>query len=288
MSLGLWTLSLWLGSNLLAWWGRHHLLFKRPRHQRVLAPGPHAGSYEVEAHNLLMADGVALRVWQSGPAAEGPVRLRLLYLGGRGEDVCWAPHMSSYTPGLAVLAANYRGLAGSAGRASAANAQADALALCRHWQAQGPGGAPADAASGAARVPLVIMGRSLGTLVAIRLAAEVAPDALVLVSPVGSVAAIVGRRLPWLWPAAWAARRPWSVMAAARAIRCPVLGLVAAGDRLVAPGHSRRVLARMAGPVDLQIVAGQTHRSLPRCRPVQQALARFLEQHFPPAGRHGR
>jgi hypothetical protein len=154
LGLGAWAIG--LGGAALA---QRRLIFRPPVRVRGLPPGPHAGGSRIEPLSLRCADGALLQGWRSTPL-DTPPQGWLLYFGGRGEDVAWAPLMSSYLGSWAVVAFNYRGFGGSTGRATEPLVMRDARCLHARFIPAG--------------MPRVLMGRSLGTAVALRLAAEVA------------------------------------------------------------------------------------------------------------------
>ncbi|MBU6258217.1 MAG: alpha/beta hydrolase [Burkholderiales bacterium] len=239
---------------------QRRLIFKPPTRLRTLPPGPAAGSFDVEALALQVAPGVTLEGWRSRPRDGSAPRATLLYFGGRGENAAWAPQMSGYLPGWSVLAFNYRGFGASLGRATEAAVCADALRiheLCGE------------------AAPLAIMGRSLGTAVAIRLAGAVRPRALVLVSPFDSLGALAAAN-PLLAPGVPLLRHRFDTRAQAPQVRCPTLVLLARGDRRVPRRRSLALLRRLGTTAELAEFDGQTHRSLPRSVAAQTAIAAFL------------
>jgi pimeloyl-ACP methyl ester carboxylesterase len=254
--------------NLGALLAHRRLIFKPPVRRRDVSLGPYAGSYRVEPVHIEVEPGVVLQGWWSVPLTQ-PVRCTLLYFGGRGENTVWSPHMSSHVSGLSVLSCNYRGFGASDGVASAATAVRDARAI-RAWL---DAHLASDDRAGS---PRVVMGRSLGTVVAMRLASETAPSALVLISPFDSLAAMVRRRLPVLWPATWLLDPHLQVQGLARHIECPTLAILGVGDRQVPRVHSMKLLGALAGPVRLHELVDHPHRDLPRSPVTQQLLAQFL------------
>lgn len=262
--MGAWALGLgWAAAN------QRRLIFKPPRVVRELPPGPHALSYRVEALYLAVGDGAVLQGWRSEPLGAAPCGT-LLYFGGRGENVAWAPHMSSYLRGWSVLAFNYRGFGASTGRASEPAVMQDARRL---FDAFVPAGRPQ-----------VLMGRSLGTAVALRLASEVTPARLVLVSPFLSLAHLARARV-LTTPLALLLRHRMDSLGHACAVRCPTLVVMARGDRKVPLAHSLRLAHHLGGPVTLTVIEGEQHRTLPRCVSTQQRLAAFMRQTRGPAGK---
>lgn len=263
VGLGLWALG--LGSAAI---GQRRLIFKPPERVRELPPGPHAGGSRIEPLSLRCDDGAVLQGWRSMPL-DAPPRGWLLYFGGRGENVAWAPHMSSHLGDWAVVAFNYRGFGGSSGRATETRVMQDA----RRVQA---GFVHTDA-------PLVLMGRSLGTAVAVRLAAELSPHGLVLISPFVSLVHLA-RSHPLTAPGAWLLRHRLDSRPYAPQVSCPSLVLMAEDDRRVPNRHSLQLARRLGGPVDAVRLAAHTHRSLPRSVQAQRCVADFAGRLVHPYG----
>ena len=107
----------------------------------------------------------------------------LLYFGGNAEDVSASlPQLARDFPGRALYLMHYRGYGASTGRPSEAALHADALALFDKVHATQP--------------QVAVMGRSLGSGVAVRLAAQRPVSALVLVTPYDSLRDGAARQRP--------------------------------------------------------------------------------------------
>ena len=101
---------------------------------------------------------------------------------------------------------------------------------------------------------------------------------MVLIAPPKSIRALV-RASPLLAPLSPVLRSPLDSLAAARALRCPVLMLLAETDRRVPHTHSLDLAAalRQAGAaVDVQTVAGTNHRNLARQPAAMAHVGRAL------------
>ncbi len=235
------------------------LIFGRTTRTRRAETGPHPHAYRTTPRRLARPDGTVLEGWSATPvdgAAEGAI----LYFGGRNENVAWVPDMASFNPRQAVHAFNYRGFGASTGRPSERGAKADALALLR--------------VVGAAS-PLTIIGRSLGTAVALWLAREARPRHLVLMSPFESVPAVLRARPLGLVGAGLVSQRfDCADLAAAHA--GATLVLLAEHDTSVPHEQSRRLVERLPRAATVQVIAGTTHRSLPRSAGAQRAIAAVL------------
>ena len=245
------------------------LLFGRTRHVRPLPLGPHADSYALSAQSLLRPDGVMLEGWSARSRKASQARQVLIYFGGRNEHVAWAPLMASYLPGWEVHAFNYRGMGASGGWPSEALCKADAMAIYRHVMAQG-----------AEHAAVHIAGRSLGTAVAIWLAAQVPARKLALLSPFESMDAVLRsqallrplRGLFHRWP-----RQRFDSRALLPQVEAEVLVMLAEHDTRVPPSLSRAAARGFKRVRPVTVTPGTTHRTLPRHRLTQEALAIFLQ-----------
>ncbi len=249
-----------LGAGADALQGR--ILFGRPVRIRPLVLGPHAGSYRIASHRLQRPDGAVLEGWSSIPVT-GPAQGVVLYFGGRNENVAWAPDMASFLPGHAVYAFNYRGFGGSTGWPSQRHAHADALAVHAYVAAREH------------RARLAVIGRSLGTAIALGVAREAAAAHLVLLSPFESVRHVLRARPLGFALAPWIGQR-FDCTALAQACSGETLALLAERDRAIPHGESLRLCTRLPRPPRINIVAGTTHRNLPRSTGAQAAIAEFL------------
>lgn len=270
-----WSQRVWvmLGTGLGVWGAvlgvvaanQRRLIFRPPVAIRSLVPGPWRDSYDIEPLWVVPTSGVTLEGWRSRPADGAPAAGTLWYLGGRGENVAWAPHMSSYLNRWSVVAFNYRGFGASTGQATEAALRHDTRWIHDHL-----------IAPMRERGPLAMMGRSLGTGLAVPLAAQLRPDRLVLVSPLASLRSIIATN-PMLAPGAFLLRHPMDAAVHAPSVDCPTLVVLASGDRQVPNRHSLRLANRLGGPVQLRFVDGALHRTLPRCEQTQALVAAFLQ-----------
>ncbi|MBW8843742.1 MAG: alpha/beta hydrolase [Burkholderiales bacterium] len=250
------------------------LLFGRTWVIRRTDPGPAAARRQAEAVWLERPGGVRLQGWLTVPIGDAPPRRLLLWFGGRNEHVAWTPDLAGWLPDdCALLAFNYRSLGESGGWPSEAACVADAEAAAAWGLARF--GLPPSA--------LHLAGRSLGTGVAMQLAAGLAaagrPVASVaLITPLKSLRAVL-RRNPLLAPLTPWLRSPLDSLAAARALHCDVLVLLAEQDSQVPHAHSRtlvQALQRAGSAVTVHQLAGTNHRSLARTPAAMRQLGGWL------------
>jgi pimeloyl-ACP methyl ester carboxylesterase len=237
------------------------LLFQ-PRPLAGPVPSPPAG-WRVEALAIERPDGATLRGWRVSPPSASP--RAVLYFGGNAEEVSWLVASADRFGGRAVVLANYRGFGGSDGKPSEEALAGDAIA----WHdrvARDAGGAP---------VAVAAMGRSLGTGVAIRLAAERAVDRVVLVSPYDSIAAVAAHHFPAALVRAVVVDR-YDAAALAPRLAMPMLAVVAPRDEVIPVERSRALVDAWGGPKRVVEIARAGHNDLQADPAYWREIGAFL------------
>ena len=218
---------------------------------------------------LAAADGVRLRGWL---VDAGPGTPTVLYFGGNAEEVSWmldavGDPARGRTPGVSWLLVNYRGYGESEGRPSEAALIADARALYDELARRRRGES----------ARLYAFGRSLGSAVAVALAAERPLAGVILVTPFDSLVA-VGERHYRLLPVRWLLRHRFDSAARAPGIRTPALFLIAERDTIVPPEHGERLHALWDGPKRIIHLAGADHNGTDAAPGFWSAVREFLAQ----------
>jgi fermentation-respiration switch protein FrsA (DUF1100 family) len=151
-----------------------------------VAPGS-VGLANAERRHLTTGDGETLLAWYIAPGAGKPL---ILYFHGNGGglDLRAERFNAMAGSGVGLLAVEYRGYAGSTGTPSEAGLLADGEAT--YAEARRLGFPPAR---------IVLMGESLGSGVAVALAAGHEIAALVLDSPYSSIADVAAAKF-WMFP----------------------------------------------------------------------------------------
>jgi pimeloyl-ACP methyl ester carboxylesterase len=248
----------------LLWLGQERLIF---------FPQPLAGTAHLppraEPLEVVAADGVRLRGWRiPGP---GPAAPTVLYFGGNAEEISWTLADPRWPAEWAIAGLNYRGYGSSEGRPGEAALVADALAFFDAVSAQ----------AGSDPRRIVAFGRSIGTGVAVQLAAQRPVAGVVLVSPYDSLAALGAHHYPWL-PVAWVLRHRFDAVTAARTVTVPMLTIVAAADTIVPTARSRTLFEAWRGPRHWQVIAGADHNDLAIHAAFWDAIRAFLGTLPPP------
>jgi fermentation-respiration switch protein FrsA (DUF1100 family) len=221
------------------------LVFPRPEvpREELAARAQAAGAEEVE---LVTADGVTLYGWRLRGRGERAV----LYFSGNGSTVGGPTLLYERLTraGLDVLHVNYRGYPGSGGEPDEEGLRADARAA---WGLLREEFEPDE---------ITVIGRSLGGGVAVGLAAEVRPRALITLATFTAAVDVARESYPWL-PVKWLMRNPFDSMALAPRVACPVLLIHGTQDSYIKPHHAEALAAAFAGPAEVLWVPGEDHNS---------------------------
>lgn len=240
-----------------------HLLFF-PQHSGATPLALRFPHRRIERVTLTASDGSRLVGWLG--RAEGPAPL-ILYFGGNGEDVADSFPDLLAQPALAawhLLAMNYRGYGESTGEPSEAALVADGIQA--HDHAAGlPGVLPG----------IAVMGRSLGSGVAVAVAAARPVRGVVLVTPYDSMVSVAAHHYPWL-PVSLLLRHRFDSLALAPGVRCPALVLLAAADTVIPPSHGEHLGAAWGGPVEVRWIPGTGHINVVESDLYWRHLAGFL------------
>ena len=198
------------------------------------------------------ADGLRLVGWFV-PAASGRGWVSVLVLGGNaGNRAARAPLAAELArTGLSVLLVDYRGYGGNPGSPTEQGLLADARAARAYLTERGD----VDPAR------LVYFGESLGAAVAVRLALERPPMALVLRSPFTSLADVGKVHYPFL-PVGLLLRDHYTAIEQVGGLRCPVLVVAGDWDGIVPWEQSRRLVEAIAGPKRFVLIPNADHNSL--------------------------
>lgn len=212
--------------------------------QRALIYFPQPRS--VDTALLTFADA-GVDVLVSVRAHEGPNAL--IYFGGNAEDV--SRNLRSFAeafPDHALYFLHYRGYGGSAGSPSEEAIQRDALALFDKVHTQHP--------------HIALVGRSLGSGVAIRLASQRPASRLVLVTPYNSLEELAVRQYP-IFPVKWLLRDRFESWRYAARITMPTLLIAAEDDEVIPRSSTQRLYEHFAkGVAELKVIPGVGHNSI--------------------------
>ena len=226
---------------------RNMLYFPRP-----LVANPSADSFHIESQ------GIRRRGWVINPDQSRA----LLYLGGSGESVERDVDFFHETlPGISVYLIPYRGYSGNPGSPTEAGLFADALHDFDYISA---------------RHPVVdVMGRSLGTGVAIYLTVHRKVDRLVLTTPYDSIANLGQEQYP-MFPVKLLMKDKFESWRRAPLISTPILVLIAGDDQVVPRASTDNLLAHMKSPPHVVVIDHTAHNTIIADPGYANAIRDFL------------
>jgi fermentation-respiration switch protein FrsA (DUF1100 family) len=249
----------------LVWLLQEKLIFY-PREATPLPLAPAGWRLEEVVH--VAADGTRLAgVLVLPPAERAPL---VIYFGGNAEEVtAYASDVErTYGPRAALLV-NYRGYGRSQGRPGEKALVADGIELY-DWAARRPDIDPQR---------IALHGRSLGTGVAVQVAAARPARCVVLTSPYASLVD-VAKEVYWWLPVALLMRHRFDSASLAPRLRAPALVLVGEADNLVPPHHSRNLAAAWGGPVERVSLEGFGHNDIDVNPRYAAAIRAFLDRNL--------
>jgi fermentation-respiration switch protein FrsA (DUF1100 family) len=245
----------------LVWAAQEHLMF-HPRPAPERPSGPRGWLVEEVRHAT--SDGTRLEGLLVRPSPErGPL---VIYYGGNAEEVTEAAGTAESSYGTrATLYVNYRGYGRSQGSPGERALVADAIEIF-DWAARRPDVDP---------TRIALHGRSLGSGVAVQVAAARPARCVMLTSPFASARELAGEIYYWL-PVKVLMRHPFDSLARAAALRMPALFLVGEADSIIPPRHSERLAEAWGGPVERVRFAGFGHNDIGMHPGYDEALRAFL------------
>jgi fermentation-respiration switch protein FrsA (DUF1100 family) len=204
------------------------------------------GVVNAEVVSFKTPDGETLNAWYTPAAATMPV---ILFLHGNGGNISHRPERYRYYTGqgLGVLFVDYRGYGGSTGKPSEQGLVTDAEASYDWLLAKG--------------VPpqrIVVVGESLGTGIAVKLAARRPVVAVALEAAYSSLTDVAADRYWWL-PVQLLMKNPVDAAADVAKVNVPLLFHHGDSDETVPIQFGRKLFDAATGPKTFVVVPGGTH-----------------------------
>ena len=194
-------------------------------------------------------DRLTLRGWFV-PAASTPPRFTMIVFNGNaGHRGMRAPVAAAFAKhGVATLVFDYRGYGDNTGRPSEEGLARDARAALAYLKTR----------SDVDTTRIVYFGESLGAAVALRLATETPPFALVLRSPFTSLTDIGRHHYPFL-PVRWLLRDRYPSLERVTGVSCPTLVIAGDRDSIIPIEQSSRLHAAITAEKRLVVIPGADH-----------------------------
>jgi len=181
----------------------------------IYHPTPSLGADSAASKLKLAVDGAELAISVSPQKGDSA----LIYFGGNMEDVSWSlPLFSKMFPGYAIYLPHYRGYSDSSGEPTEQALYNDALALFDKIYAQ--------------HTHVFVVGRSLGSGVAVHLASQRPVARLVLVTPYDSIEKVAEGKFP-LFPINWLLLDKFESWQFAPKVTAPTLLVAAENDQVI-------------------------------------------------------
>jgi uncharacterized protein len=173
----------------------------------------------------------------------------VIYFGGNAEDVSRSmPTLAEAFPERSVFAMNYRGYGGSTGRPSETGLIADALASFDYVHVDHP--------------HIIVIGRSLGSGVAIHIASERPVERLVLITPYYSLLTIAASQFGF-FPLRWLMLDKFESWRYAPKITVPTLLIAAQNDEVIPFASTKSLYERFLPSVaSMTLIPGVGHNSI--------------------------
>lgn len=205
-----------------------------------------AGLTSVDVVTFTTADGTSLTGWYAEPETGRP---SILYFHGNASNLSARADRfrQIVEAGFGLLAMSYRGYPGSGGSPSEAAFLADGLELF-DWLA-------------ARTAAIVVQGESLGTGVAVHVAAERPAHALILEAPFTAAVDIAGATYPWV-PVRLLMLDQFISRERIGGVDKPVLIVHGERDWVVPSEHGRKLFAAAREPKELVIFDDAGHHDL--------------------------
>ena len=207
------------------------------------------GMADIQQVSLATPDGETLVAWHVNPAPGKPV---ILYFHGNAGSIAGRPQRFTYykNAGYGVLYVSYRGYGGSTGSPTEQGLLTDGL-TAYDWL-QGKGFEAED---------IVVVGESLGTGVAVHVAANRDISALALEAPYSSITDVAASSYWWL-PVRYLLKDRYESISRIGSIRVPLLITHGTADRVVPFEFGQRLFEAANQPKQFRTVEGAGHEAI--------------------------
>lgn len=206
----------------------------------------------------LKTDAGELKGWVINPGKSKA----LIYFGGNGEQVERnAEFLANCLPDQSVYLMPYRGYGGNPGTPTEAGLFSDALSLETVVKSQ--------------HTEISLMGRSLGSGIAVYVASKHPVQKLLLITPYDSIARVAAEKYP-AFPVRFLVKDRYDSVQFAKRVKAAVKILIASDDVIIPPSHSL-LLAKAFSPKPLvKYIQGAGHNSISSTKEYDVETCGFL------------
>jgi uncharacterized protein len=248
-------------------WAAQRSLIYFPEGQ---VPSPAAvGLARAEIASFRTDDGLDLEAWFV-PANQMPANRTVVVFNGNAGNRSHRAELGALFAeyGWSTLLVDYRGYGGNPGLPSERGLERDARAALKYLAWRGD----------VDFTRIVYFGESLGAAVAVRLAVDYPPAALILRSPFSSMASVGTRHYPFL-PVRWLLRDRYPSLALIGNVRTPMLFIAGDEDTIVPIGETQELFEAAKEPKRLVVIQGANHndRELLTGPQMMAAIREFLK-----------
>ncbi len=231
---------------------------------------PHAIGFDnFESVTIPTRDGERLMAWYKKPEHGGKVIL--FFHGNGGELSAYAPALKELEPMTdGFLAVDFRGYGGSSGQASAKGLLEDALSSVIFLEKQG-----------ISTDRIIVVGFSIGTGLAVHIAAQNPVSALVLLAPYTSLYDLVQNRFPFIPPfiIKHLLTENIDVMADIGAVKAPLLVVHGMADGIIPYHFGKKLFDAAPSPVKRHVALDyQGHEFILKAENYS-SISDFLKEH---------
>lgn len=212
------------------------------------------------------SDKEHLKIWSINPGMNKAV----IYFGGNAENVAYnADDLSRILPDHSIYLVNYRGYGGSTGSPSETGFFTDALNIYDTLQER--------------HENISVIGRSLGSSIALYLSSKRPVERLVLATPYDSALSLASKMYP-VYPVGLLLRDKYDNIKYAAETKASTLILIAKNDKVIPFQHSVRLAKAFPGEqVDVVIVNKSGHNDISARKAYWETMGQFLLRQIHPA-----
>ena len=232
------------------------LLFVGQRHLMYM---PTAENRAVNEDSIQLHSGSeTIKIWRIGNGINA-----LVYFGGNAEDVAEnIPEFNRYFPKHTVYLVNYRGYGGSTGKPTESALFEDALNVY-------------DKVS-ESHENISVIGRSLGSAVAIYLASQRVIKKLVVVTPFDSALNLAKGMYP-VFPVSLLLKDRFDAVGQINTVQAPILALVAEQDTIIPRKRTDALInAIPTDQLTVQVISNTGHNDILNSTAYAEALVSFI------------